>query len=568
MAEPDRRSSLSGHTVNDVDVNSTLPTYKVDIGKNQPEDDPIEKREDAAVETKGTTTEEEQYPGAFSLTFIVIALILAMFLVALDMTIVATAIPEITDQFHSLDQVGWYGSAFFLTLASFQSTWGKGYKYFTLKNTFLLSIFIFEIGSLICGVAPNSTALIVGRAVAGAGAAGISSGVYTIIAFSAPPRQRPAYTGILGATYAVASVVGPLLGGVFTSNVTWRWCFYINIPIGGVSAAIIVFLFKNPPAARPAQASWKEKLLQMDLPGTFTIMAAVVCYLLALQWGGVSKAWNSRDVIGVLVGFGVLVIVFIIIEWRMGERALMPARILKQRNILVCSLYVLFVVGPMFILIYYLPIYFQSIKNVSASESGVHNVPFILTVSIFTIISGGLITAFGQFGYLMIIGSVIATIGSGLIYMFDINTGPGKWIGYQIVAGIGTGLAGQISIIVNQASVEPSDLATVSAVTLFLQTIGGAFWVSAGESAFINRLVQKLPDTAPHVNPQLVAAVGATDLRKVFSPEDIPGILLAYMDGLKTTFILAIALGGVSVIVSLFPRWVSLKGKAVAGGAA
>lgn len=223
MAEPDRRSSLSGHTVNDVDVNSTLPTYKIDIGKNQPEDDPIEKREDAAVETKETTTEEEQYPGAFSLTFIVIALILAMFLVALDMTIVATAIPEITDQFHSLDQVGWYGSAFFLTLASFQSTWGKGYKYFTLKNTFLLSIFIFEIGSLICGVAPNSTALIVGRAVAGAGAAGISSGVYTIIAFSAPPRQRPAYTGILGATYAVASVVGPLLGGVFTSNVTWRW---------------------------------------------------------------------------------------------------------------------------------------------------------------------------------------------------------------------------------------------------------------------------------------------------------------------------------------------------------
>lgn len=352
------------------------------------------------------------------------------------------------------------------------------------------------------------------------------------------------------------------------ARLTHRHSFYINLPIGGVSAAIIVFLFKNPPAARPAQASWEEKLLQMDLPGTFTIMAAVVCYLLALQWGGVSKAWNSRDVIGVLVGFGVLVIVFIIIEWRMGERALMPARILKQRNILVCCLYVLFVVGPMFILIYYLPIYFQSIKNVSASESGVHNVPFILTVSIFTIISGGLITAFGQFGYLMIIGSVIATIGSGLIYMFDINTGPGKWIGYQIVAGVGTGLAGQISIIVNQASVEPSDLATVSAVTLFLQTIGGAFWVSAGESAFINRLVQKLPDTAPHVNPQLVAAVGATDLRKVFSPEDIPGILLAYMDGLKTAFILAIALGGVSVIVSLFPRWVSLKGKAVAGGAA
>lgn len=223
MAEPDRRSSLSGRTAKEVDANNTLPSEKVDIEDSRPDNGSVEKQENTAVEANETTAEEEEYPGALALTCIVIALILAMFLVALDMTIVATAIPEITDQFHSLDQVGWYGSAFFLTLASFQSTWGKGYKYFALKNTFLLSIFIFEIGSLICGVAQNSTTLIVGRAIAGVGAAGISSGVYTIIAFSAPPHQRPAYTGLLGATYAVASVVGPLLGGAFTSNVTWRW---------------------------------------------------------------------------------------------------------------------------------------------------------------------------------------------------------------------------------------------------------------------------------------------------------------------------------------------------------
>jgi MFS family permease len=138
-------------------------------------------------------------------------------------TIVATAIPRITDQFHSLDQVGWYGSAFFLTVASFQATWGKAYKYFPLKTTFLLSMFFFEIGSLICAVAPNSTTLIVGRAIAGAGGAGIASGAYTIIGFSAPPAQVPAYTGILGAVYSVASVIGPLLGGVFTEKVNWRW---------------------------------------------------------------------------------------------------------------------------------------------------------------------------------------------------------------------------------------------------------------------------------------------------------------------------------------------------------
>lgn len=163
------------------------------------------------------------YPTAVPLAFIMLALALSIFLVSLDMTIVATAIPRITDQFHSLDQVGWYGSAFFLTLASFQSTWGKAYKYFPLKPSYLLSIFIFELGSLICAVSNSSTTLIIGRAIAGAGGAGIASGAYTIIAFSAPPKQRPAFTGILGAVYGIASVVGPLLGGVFTDKLSWRW---------------------------------------------------------------------------------------------------------------------------------------------------------------------------------------------------------------------------------------------------------------------------------------------------------------------------------------------------------
>lgn len=342
--------------------------------------------------------------------------------------------------------------------------------------------------------------------------------------------------------------------------------FYINLPIGGFSYAIIFLLFKTPPAAKPAKASWKEKLLQMDLPGTFIIMAAVVCYLLALQWGGATKKWSSSDVIGTLVGFGLLMIVFGINEWWMGERALVPVRLLRNRNILVCCVYVIFLVGPMFILIYYLPIYFQSIKNVSAAQSGIRNIPLILSVSLFTIVSGILITIFGQFAFLMIAAVVLSSIGCGLIYMLDINTESGKWIGYQIVAGVGLGLGIQIPITVNQALVTSSDLASVSAFTLFAQTIGGAFWVSAGQAAFVNRLVQKLPEKAPDVDPAVVVATGATSLRDVFTPRQMPGILEAYMDGLRLTFLICIILACIGVLVSLLPKWVNLKGKLTGTG--
>jgi len=508
-----------------------------------------------------------QYPKGIRLIGTVVALILSIFLVALDNTIVSTAIPTITTEFHSLDQVGWYGSAFFLTIASFQSTWGKAYKYFSIKPAFLLAILIFEIGSLICAVANSSTTLIVGRAIAGAGGAGIASGCYTIIASSASPAQRPAFTGLLGATYGVASVVGPLLGGVFTEKLSWRWCFYINLPIGGAAAVIIFFTFVAPEAAKPAAANPKEKFLQMDPVGTFTIMAAVVCYLLALQWGGVTKPWSDSTVIGTLVGFVLLLIVFFVNEYFMGERALLQGRLLKNRIIIVACLYVIFLAGAFFVFLYYLPVYFQSISNVSPSESGVRNLPMILSTSIFTVVSGALISIYGHYVPLMIASSVLSTIGAGLLYTLEIDSPSSKWIGYQILVGIGLGLGFQIPIIVVQASVALSDISSISAVLLFVQTIGGSFFVSAGQTAFENTLIGSLATYAPEINPAQVIVTGATEIRNVFPAKDVPGILLSYLAGLHGVFAMTIALAGLTVVVAGFAPWRRINLSAVMGGA-
>nr|F2SH39.2 RecName: Full=MFS-type efflux pump MFS1 [Trichophyton rubrum CBS 118892]QYR68951.1 MFS type multidrug efflux pump [Trichophyton rubrum] len=502
------------------------------------------------------------------LAVIVTGLCLSVLLVALDNTIIATAIPKITDQFHALEDIGWYGSSYLLTICAFQLIFGKIYTFFPVKWVFLIAITIFEIGSAICGAAPNSTALIIGRAVAGIGSAGIFSGALIIIAYSIPLEKRPAYTGAIGGMYGIASVAGPLMGGAFTDHISWRWCFYINLPIGAVTILSILIFLKHPKQKLDNNQTWKARLLKLDPIGTAFFMPSIICLLLALQWGGTKYPWNNGRIIALFVVFAVLISGFIYFQIRGGDSATVPPRILKKRSIASGAFFLFTIGSAFFIMVYYLPIWFQAIKGASATSSGIMNIPMVLSLVVLSIASGITVTAIGYYAPLYYVSTVLTSIGAGLLTTFTTETSKGKWIGYQIIFGAGVGTGLQLSIIAAQAVLPLEDVAVGTVIMMFCQTLGGALFVSVGQNVFTNLLVKGVVNAAPGLDPQVVLRVGATQLKNMIPPQFLDGVQVAYNDALTKTWYVATALAALSVIGSVGMEWKSVKGKKIEPAAA
>lgn len=513
-----------------------------------------------------TQTREDgtEYPKGMKLSFIMLALCLSVFVMALDNSIIATAIPKITDEFQSLPDVGWYGSAYLLTTAALQLLFGRFYTFFSIKIIYLVAIFIFEVGSLICAVANSSVTLIVGRAIAGVGSAAIFSGALIILAYSVPLQKRPLYSGMIGSMYGIASVSGPLLGGVFTDKVTWRWCFYINLPIGAITIAVIALFFPDPKREITNNDTIKQRINRFDPFGTIVFMPAIICLLLALQWGGTQYAWGSWRIILLLVMFVVLIAIFLFIQYKQQDFATVPPRIFFKQSVWASGLFS-FSVGAAFLgSVYYLPIWFQAVKGASAVDSGIMNLPMLISCVLFSIFAGAAVTIWGYYTPFMIVCSVMVSIGFGLLTTFQPDTSSAKWIGYQILAGAGIGLGMQQPLMAVQTVLDIDDVPTGTAVIVFMQTLGGALFVSIAQNVFTNGLVENVAKYVPEIaDPHIVLAVGATSVQTVIDKAFLPGVTQAYNDALTKTFIVFTAMSAVSIVGALFTEWKSVKGKNV-----
>ncbi|KAG8851908.1 hypothetical protein FRB91_007201 [Serendipita sp. 411] len=398
-----------------------------------------------AVDAASTADEQSRYLTGRRLWLVHTGILLSVFLVALDQSIVSTALPKMSSEFHALEQLTWVVSTYFLTQAGLMLWFGQLLTIVSSKSVFLACIVIFEIGSLICALAPNINVLIFGRAIQGVGGSGGYVSILTIIAQMARLELRPILLASFGGVFGIASVFGPLLGGVFTDRLTWRWCFWINLPFGGVSlVAVFIFLPFHPPLSNVHHQgkTLLQKWMSMDWIGTVLALGMTVSLLLPLTWGGVTRPWNDRVVIALFVLAGVLFMLLILWERRLGATAMMPLSIFMRRTQFSAGVANFTVMLVSIIATYYLPFFYQA-KGRSAEQSGLDILPMMLTMVAGSGLSGYLNKVTGRYTPYLIAGPILYSIAGGLLFTIDQNTSKAKLIGYQILLGFGEGMAFQ-----------------------------------------------------------------------------------------------------------------------------
>ncbi|ORY10364.1 major facilitator superfamily domain-containing protein, partial [Clohesyomyces aquaticus] len=499
---------------------------------------------------------------SWKLAVVIGALCLAIFLYGLDMNIIGVAIPKITTEFNSLDDVAWYGSAYLLTITAFQPLFGNFYKYFNAKLVYLISIAIFEVGSIICAAAPNSSVLIFGRAFLGFGAAGLLQGALAIIGYSVRLDKVPMYQGVVVSSLGISVCTGPLIGGALTDHASWRWCFWINVPVGvAVFLSILIFVTLNDASnQKNRELPLRKKVQHMDPLGTVFFLGAVCCLLIVLQLGGQKMPWASARAVMLFLGFGFLMGVFIFLQWEKGEYATIPPRILFKRSIYMGALVLFFLGMSSLTYAYFLPIYFQSIQGVSATSSGVRFIALVLPQIVGLVITGAIVSIWGYYVPYIIVGVVITSIGAGLLSTLDAYTSTVKWATFMVINGLGIGMAQQLPYTALQAVLDPSDVPIGNAIAVFSYQLGGGLSVAIAQNLFLNKLTAVIPRYTTTVSPLEVVAAGATGLVKLAkSYKVLRALREAYAEALQDAFVFAVVAACLAFPFGWFMEWLNIK---------
>ena len=467
-------------------------------------------------------------------------MMLATLLAALDQTVVATALPQIVTDLHGFSELSWVVSAFLVAATVTVPLYGKLSDLYGRRRMFVVSISIFLLGSLLCGLAQSMGQLIAFRALQGVGAGGLLPLAQAAIADLFSPRERGRYQGYIGSMWATAAVAGPLLGGTLTDAASWRWIFFINLPLGAVALVVVLRTMR-------AQANVREHTI--DYAGAAVLSVAITALLLACTWGGTTDPWGSVEVLATGIGGLVLAGVFIAIERRVAE-PLIPLALFHGRTFSVSTAGGFVIGAIIFAVSIYVPVFSQGVQNISATSSGVILIPFSLGWVAAATVTGQLISRTGRYRLFPIAGSVFILGGLGMLTLLGQGTPPAAVGGILVITGIGMGMTFQPYIIATQNAVEVSNLGIATATIQFFRSMGGSIAVAALGTLLANRLATEL-------QAQLGAARAArvdTD-RLLGGGANVPGglsggVQAALSDALHVVFVASVPLGVVALLLA------------------
>jgi EmrB/QacA subfamily drug resistance transporter len=478
------------------------------------------------------------------------ALMLGMFLAALDQTIVSTALPTIVGDLGGLNHLSWVVTSYLLASTVSTPLYGKLGDMIGRKPIFLAAILIFLAGSMLAGLSQSMGELIGFRALQGIGAGGLMVGAQAIIADIVPPRERGRYMGLIGSVFAVASVAGPLLGGFLVDNLSWRWVFYVNLPVGVLAVLIVVTrLHLHTPTVRHS----------IDWLGAALLSAAVASLILVATWGGSQYAWGSSTIVGLAVAGVVLLATFIWWETRAAE-PILPLKLFRS-SVFAVSNAMGFTIGmAMFGAIVFIPLYLQLVYGASPTSSGLRLLPLMAGLLVAAIASGRIITRIGRYKVFPIVGTIVLVVGMYLLSRLGVGTAP--WLAslYMLVVGVGIGLVMQVLVLVVQNDVPPKDIGVATSTATFFRSVGGSFGVAIFGTIFATRLADQLSSLPHSVTAQLGSGVHLQpEQAKHLPPLVHADFLNAFAHALHGVFLWGVALAVIPAVLAWLIKEVPLR---------